>query len=851
MSSLSSRPRVLRRSTLAIALRAALYGAGAMLPLVASMAQAEQQQARHYDLPAAALEDSLNAFAQEAGITLSFDPALVHGKQALLLKGDFAVEDGLKTLLAGSGLLVQQGSNGNWVMYPGAEASGALDLGATVIEGQGMGQMTENSGSYTPTRVSAGSKTPTSLRQTPQTVSVITHQVIEDQKLVDLSDALKITPGITLRNTNERIFEYSSRGFVIENIQIDGAAPMALGTTAGSFYSAKEYNLAEFDHVEVLRGSSGLFGGTGDPGGIINLVRKRPLDTYQLKLEASAGSWDNYRTQVDVTGPLAFDGKLRGRLVTSYNDRQYFIDGRSSSLPSVYGILEADLFPDTRLTLGGRYDRISENGASAGLPRYTTGEDLKLSRSTNLTDSWAFQDGRSQELFFKVDHDFSDDWKVNLTYTQTQDGGLQKRAFSVGGVNPVTGAGPARFGSVARYRSDQQLWDVNLAGKFDLFGREQEFLFGADHQRITSQWRGTAQLAGAFAAIDVFDPRSTPWPEPPTTKDWIRDYSPNDQTQYGVYSTLRLHLTDPLHLIVGARAQRYKFNQEYRELDDGAWVAQSNIPVREPTKLVPYGGVVYDLSEAWSAFASYSEIYKPQQDKLMGPEPGTSVVEPMSGKTWETGIKGELWGGALNTSISLYYTKRENEAVEDANYPFNSVVFSGSCCYVGQGKVVSKGIDIEVSGEILPDWSVMAGYTYNNNRRRDNDSMFNSITPRHLFKLYSTYRLPGAFEDLKVGGGVTVQSATYVSGQVPVLDAQGNTVVVNDSAVTVPYEYRQPGYAVWNALAEYRLDDHWTLGYNLNNAFDKRYYSTVGSSAVGNWYGEPRNHMLTLRGTFW
>ncbi|WP_225422483.1 TonB-dependent siderophore receptor [Pseudomonas huaxiensis] len=850
MSSPSSHPHALRRSALAIALRGIL-GSAACLPVMAGMAFAEQTQTRHYDLPAGALEDSLNTIAQLAGITLPFDPALVQGKRAPALKGSFAIKDGLDALLAGSGLMVLVSPNGNWMMYPTGDQGGALEVGATVIEGQGMGQMTENSGSYTPTRISAGSKTPVSLRQTPQTVSVITQQVVEDQKLVDLTDALKITPGITVKNTNERIYEYTSRGFVIENIQIDGAAPMSLGTTAGSFYSSKEYNLAEFDHVEVLRGSSGLFGGTGDPGGIINLVRKRPLDTYQLKVEASAGSWDNYRTQLDVTGPLAFDGKLRGRLVTAYNDRQYFIDGRSSSLPSVYGILEADILPQTRLTVGGRYDRISQNGASAGLPRYSTGEDLKLSRSTNLTDSWAYQDGRSQELFAKIDHEFSDAWKVNLTYTRTQDAGLQKRAFNVGGLNPITGEGPTRFGSVARYRSDQQLLDLNLSGKFDMLGREQELLLGADYQRITSRWRGTSQLAGAFGAIDVFDPESTPWPNPPTDKHWIRDYSPNDQTQYGLYSTLRLHLADPLHLIVGARAHRYKFNQEYRELDGGSWVTQSNIPLREPTKVVPYGGVVYDLSDDWSAFASYSEIYKPQQDKLAGPPPGSSVVEAMTGKTYETGIKGELWGGAVNTSISLYYTQRENEALEDPSYPFEAALFSGSCCYLAQGKVVSKGVDLELSGEILPDWSVLAGYTYNHNQRRDDDSPFNSVTPKHLFKLFSTYRLPGVLDDLKVGGGVTLQSANYVSGRVPVLDGVGKPVVVNGEQVSVPYQYSQAGYAVWNALAEYRLDEHWTVAYNLNNAFDKRYYNTVGSSAVGNYYGEPRNHMLTLRGTFW
>lgn len=831
---------IIRQTALSLAIAASTLG-------VSAYAQTDSQQHASvlFDIAPGPLGQVLTRFAEQSGLRLIVASDVLADQQSPGLHGNYELDQGLAQLLDDKGL--QGRVSGDVILIEKVLVGGsALELGAITIQGQGMGQMTENSGSYTPSLVSAGSKTPTSLRQTSQSVSVITHQVIQDKAMVDLTDAMNTTPGITVQRSSDRLSQFYSRGFTVENIQIDGAAPMALRTTAGSFYSNKVYNLAEFDHVEVLRGASGLFGGTGDPGGIINLVRKRPLDTYQLKVEAAVGSWDNYRTQLDVTGPMAFDGKLRGRLVTSYNNRQHFMDERSTELPTVYGVLEADLTPNTTLTLGGRYERIHEDGSGVGLPRYNTGDDLKLSRHTNLSQSWSFQDGRSQEVFAKIDHEISEDWKINLSYTQTQDVGMKKGAFAVGAVNPVSGLGPMWLGSNSRYRSDQYLWDLNLSGKFNLLGREHEFLMGADHQKITSQWRGSSQLDGAFAPVNVFDLGSTPWPEPPILKDWISDYDPNKQTQYGLYSTLRLQLADPLHLIVGARVQRYKFDQVYSELNGttGAWDVASNVSVREPTKVVPYGGVVYDLNDEWSVYASYSEIFKPQQNMLQGPLPG-SPVETMTGKTYETGIKGELWGGVVNTSFALYYTKREHQAVEDPAYPLTSVLFGGNCCYLSQGEVVSKGVDVEISGEIFPDWSIIAGYTYNHNRDRNDDDVFNSITPKHLFKLWSTYRLPGAFSDLKVGGGVNLQSANYVSGTASVLDNAGNVIRSED------YNYRQSGYAVWNAMAEYRLDDHWVLAYNLNNVFDKKYYMTVGSSALGNWYGEPRNHMLTLRGTFW
>jgi outer-membrane receptor for ferric coprogen and ferric-rhodotorulic acid len=813
------------------------------------------QEARHtVNLPAQPLDQALNALARQTGTRILFATDIAAGLQGPAIKGEVSVDQALQQLLQGSSLNAEKTADGSFVVAEPFASNNALDLGTITIQGQGMGQMTEGSGSYTPSLVSAGSKTPTSLRQTPQTVSVITHQVIEDKQVRDLGEALQLTPGITVLPDGPRTDAFYSRGFLIENIQIDGAAPMALGTSSGSFYSNKNYNMAEFDHVEVLRGASGLFGGTGDPGGIINLVRKRPLDAYQLKFESSAGTWDNYYSQLDVTGPLAFDGALRGRLVTAYSKKQSFMDEVSGEEPTVYGVLEADITERTRLTVGGRYDHVNQNGGSSGLPRYSNGADLKLSRSTSLTQDWAVQRGRSEELFVKLDHEFSDDWKANVTYTRTQDAGIRKGAFTVGAVNPATGTGPIWLGSTTDYHSNQALLDVNLAGTFDWFGRQQELLLGADHQKITSRWRGAGQLAGAFGNANVFDPGSTPWAKPAWNTNWLEDYKPNAQEQYGMYSTLRLHLLDPLHVILGARAQRYKFEQVYREYNSAAGQWQLGSPpteLREPTKLVPYGGVVYDLNDQWSAYASYSEIFKPQQNKKQGPEPG-SPIEAMTGKTYETGIKGELFGGALNTSFGLYYTKRQNEAVEDPTYPPSSFLFASSCCYRAQGEVISKGIDIEVSGEVLPDWNVIAGYTYNFNRNRDDNATFSSITPKHLFKVWSTYRLPGELNALKLGGGVNIQSANYVSGSAGVIDGEGNPVLdASGSAVSIPFDYTQSGYAVWNAMAEYQLDENWSITYNLNNAFDKTYYAVVGSSALGNTYGEPRNHMLTLRGTFW
>lgn len=784
------------------------------------------------DLPSQPLATSLRQLGETAGLTIAVDDGNIAQRNAPAIKGNLEPLDALQRLLDGSGLTYQQ-QGSTLIISPRNDS--AIELGATSIQGQGMGEATENSGSYTTGLTSVGSKTPTSLRQTPQSISIVSQQLMADQQMADINDAMRATPGLSVQNDTYRTSYILSRGFKLENFQLDGAAPMAQGSSVGSFYSSNIYDLAEFDHIEVLRGSAALFGGTGDPGGIVNMVRKRPLDTFQLKLTASAGSWDNYRQELDVTGPIAFDGKLRGRMVVANTDRQYFIDNRSTEKPLVYGVMEADVTDDTMLTAGFRYNKSHENGTQTSVPRYLDGSDIGLSRSASLGTKWGYTDVTGREVFAKIDHKLSDDWKVNVSYTDLWDVGYFKTSTVLGvGVNPATGAGLSWNSSTSKQENQQRMWDANLAGKFELFGLEHHIVVGGDYQEINSRWLGATRVPGG--PLNPLDPNSTPFPEPADNTNYSRDYSPNDQTQYGLYGSLRLQLAEPLHLILGARVQRFKFDQLYQTRSGNTWTTQSDISMREPTKVTPYGGLVYDLNDEWSVYGSYSEIYKPQASLRDGEG---NALEAMQGKTYETGLKGELFGGSVNTNVALYYTTRENQGVRDPAYPQNDFDFAGSCCYVSNGKVVSKGIDMEVSGEVMPDWMLMAGYTFNMNRNKDADAPLSTMTPKHLFKMFSTYRLPGVFSDFKVGGGVNLQSSNYFTG------------TVTSNGATNAYDFSQSGYAVWNALAEYRVDEHWTVTYNANNIFDKNYYATVGSTSATNWYGEPRNHMLTLRGTFW
>lgn len=802
-----------------------------------------QAGTKELNIAAGSLASAITEFAAQTGTNITVEPALVKGQITQGLKGKYTVEQGLSALLSPVGLQATQRGAESYLIRAISQSKvevPAATLSEVTVKAQGMGESTENTGSYAAGLVSAGSKTPTSLRDTPQSVSVVTSQLIQDKRMTDLSEAMKITPGITVQNTNYRINSFYSRGFLLDNYQIDGASPMAMSTSAGSFYGLGTFDLVEFDHVEVLRGSSSLFGGAGNPGGIVNLVRKRPTRDTQFKVDASAGSWDNYRVQLDASGALTESGNLRGRLVAAHTDRQYFVDNRSTEKPIVYGILEFDLTPDTMLTVGGRYERLHENGTWSSVPRYSTGEDLKLKRSTGLTQSWAYYDATSKELFAKFDHVFKNQWNWNATYTGTHETVENLGAFALNGVNPVTLAGPIWTGSYSDSWTKQSLFDTNLSGSFNAFSREHEFVLGADWQTVTSQWRGGAYPANRGLPANVFDPSSTYWNPYPIASNLTVKYNPNTQVQYGIYARTALQVTDQAKLILGGRLARYKFEQTLNDSGD-----ISRIDMREPTKFVPYAALTYALDKQWSAYASYSEIFKPQQNLLQGPESSGKTVDAMTGKTYEIGLKGELFNGTVNTGAAIFYTKREDGAILDTRYPNNSVLFGGSCCYLNQGEVVSKGVELEASGEVLPGLMTMASYVYNYNRNLADNLPLSTITPKHMVKLWTVYELPGEYSKWRVGGGVNLQSTTYVSGSSSRFDGSGNVVEAN-----IPFKYTQSGYAVWDAMVEYQVDKSWSLNLNANNLFDKTYYQTVGSAGLGNYYGAPRNVMLTLRGIF-
>ncbi|MBV4543816.1 TonB-dependent siderophore receptor [Pseudomonas vlassakiae] len=686
------------------------------------------------------------------------------------------------------------------------DAPTTLELGATEISSDRLGSTTEGSGSYTTGSMSTATKLPLSMRETPQAVTVITRQRMDDQAMTSINDVVKATPGLFLDySSGPGRQTYTARGFDIDNLMYDGIPSGYTGYVVGA-----QPNLAMFDRVEVVRGATGLVTGAGNPSAAINLVRKRPLAEQKVTLTGAAGSWDDYRGEVDASSPLNDSGTLRGRVVASYRDANSYIDDVEEDHGLFYAVSEADLSDDTSLMLGFSHQTDKTNNFWGAMPTAVDGHHLGFSRSYNPGSDWENKDQQIDTVFAELRQRLANDWKlqVNANYAQQQ--------------GTFTGSYQSRWAGLqaplertvyqSRHQENQAGLDAFVSGPFDLLGRSHELVVGASKRIYDMDTRN-------------YSPYDMHWPLNGSKPNFVHTGNQREvTTQDGVYLTTRLNLADPLKLILGGRLDWYDYDNRD---GDGDYKVTRNV-----TK---YAGLIYDLDDHHSVYVSYSDIFTPQSSKDTSGTP----VKPIVGKNYEVGIKGEYFDGALNASIALFRIDQENRATQ---------VFVANCpqtsCYEASGEVRSQGIDMELQGALTENWQVGGGYTYARahtikdaaNPAKVNQR-FDTDTPEHMFKLNTVYHFQGPLEKLRVGGNIAWQSRIY-----------------NDFTVADGSEYRlvQGAYAITDLMAGYRVNQHLDLQLNANNVFDRKYYSAVASSVDygGDTWGAPRNLMITAKYRF-
>ncbi|QPG62252.1 TonB-dependent siderophore receptor [Pseudomonas sp. BIGb0427] len=678
--------------------------------------------------------------------------------------------------------------------------NGTLQLGNIEITGK------DSASSVTAPGVTTIGKMPLKLRETPQSVSVIDHERIEQQNLFSLDEVMQQATGVTVQPFQLLTTAYYVRGFKVNSFELDGV-PALLGDTASS-----PQDMAVYERVEILRGSNGLLHGSGNPAATVNLVRKRPQKEFAASTTLSGGSWDRYRGEVDVGGPLTESGNVRGRMVAAYEDRDYFYDIGKQDTQLLYGISEFDLSPDTLLTLGAQYQTIDSVTNMAGVPMAKDGSSLNLPRSTYLDVDWDRFKWTTRRVFGSLEQQLDYGWKAKVAAEYQDADSSLRYAGAYGAIDPVTGDGGRLMGAAYKFESTQKSVDASVNGPFSLFGRSHELLLGSNYSQGETEQRTADFTTPLNVPVNVYrwDPHSVP-------KPGIGAYtSPGSTTttSKGVYALTRFKLLDPLTLVVGARASWWDQDAPSDHFKPGR-------------EITPYGGLIWDFAQDWSWYASYAEVFQPQTGQTWSGD----LLKPVEGKTYETGVKGELLEGRLNVSLAAFRIDLENNPQVDPEHPGAGP----NTYYISGGKVRSQGFELESTGYITPDLSLFAGYTYTTTEylkdtRSNSGERYAEFTPRHMLRLWSQYELPWQERRWSVGAGVQAQSD---------FSAQSGAVSM-----------QQGGYALLNARVAYRIDEHWTASLNGNNLADRKYYQSLSNPNWNNRYGEPRSLNMTLRGTF-
>jgi outer membrane receptor for ferric coprogen and ferric-rhodotorulic acid len=654
-------------------------------------------------------------------------------------------------------------------------------------------------------------------RETPQSITAITEQQIEDQALSNVSDVLAFATGISAKAVDRGRNTLSARGFEITNFQIDGA-PFQTGNVGFD-----ETSTAIYERVEIVRGATGLLNGAGEPSASINLIRKH-ADSTELTgdLRVEAGTWNRFAGTGDVSFALNSAGTVRGRIVAEAYTQDAFIDLEESQGVVFYGVVDADLGQRTTLSLGASYQRDERSGVMWGqLPYwFSDGTRTDWARSKTTGTDWNQWDTEDQTAFLMLNHGFANGWSVRADVGYHRQVENSKLLWISGYPDPVTGLGMDAGGYWYDSRPEQWNAGVMAQGPFHLFGRDHQLVAGAMYNHLRGGWTNQDPTPGWGPAPNFLTWTGASYPEPAWGPRY--DMSGKGTTkQIAAYAAGRLNLTDSLKVILGGRISSYERDEEVAAYTPVAYT------ISHDSIFTPYAGVVYDLNRTISAYASYTSIFQPQTAR----DRNGDYLDPLEGDAYEAGLKGEFLGGRLLASAAVFRVEQNNFAVPDPGYFIPGTADPAS--RPAQG-TVSEGYEIEVSGQITHQWEVNLGWTDFDAEDADGVDVV-AHHPRRMLKLATVYDMRDVVPGLRVGGSMRWESRP------PQIAANPGTGV--DERVG------QPAYAIVGVMAEYQINEHVSAQINVNNLFDKTYFSNNAWFA-GYIYGEPRNARVTLEYKF-
>ena len=648
-------------------------------------------------------------------------------------------------------------------------------------------------------------------RETPQSISVVTRQRMEDFGLQSVEDIAGATTGLYLSKGSTERAGFASRGFSISNYALDGV-PLSLQTYTND--TIGQSTLAIYDRVELLRGASGLLTGTGNPSGVINLVRKRPTDQFRASVEASVGSWQSKRVELDAGGPVNAAGTFRVRTVAALEDSDTFVSNYENQRGLLYAIAEAEIARATKLSFGGYYNKEKNPGSSwYGLPYNVDGSPMDIPRSFTSSPDWDFWSKENLQAFAELEHRFEGGWKAKVTalHFNSKLDSLVHAYERIGTTENFSISLANKF----LYDHKHNGLDAIASGPFSLFGRTHELVLGAGWSHRTEDNDGYRSPYPLTYNPVTWDPSSAPYPSAPFSYYWGQA---NEIKRSNLFAATRLSVTGALTAIVGARLDWY----DYAAVNP---VNGARTGYKVDNEFTPYAGLVYDLDRRHSLYASVTSVFNPQSAL----DRNGQLLDPVTGTNLEAGIKGEYLGGTLNASAAVFQIRQKNLARSLDPSECNGQ----PSCSEAAGEVKSQGFELEATGAVTPAWNVQAGLSYakaeyskSTNANTPVGTPFGTTLPQKMLRLSTTYRLSGPLQGWRVGASLQSQSE------------------ISSTNTTTRVTRRHGGVTTVGLMAGWAVNKNLDLRLNISNLFDKYYYQSVGG------FGEPRKVKLTAKYSF-
>jgi iron complex outermembrane receptor protein len=761
----------------------------AMLTVWSACVQAAEP-AYDFSIPARPLPQALSDFSRVTGQSVVYTLDTPYNIDAPAVSGSMTAEQALKRLLATSGLNYRRASENTFTLEL-APHEGAITLGLTQIDSQRSALE-----SYQPPASTSVMRSATPQLENPQAVSVVPAQVLRDQAPRNLDDALSnvsgVTQGNTLGSTQDTLMK---RGFGDNrdgSIMRDGM-PVVQGRSLN----------ATAERVEVLKGPASLLYGIQDPGGVINVVSKRPELPSYTAVTARGSSFGSGKNgsggTLDSTG--AFGGsKLAYRLVLDHEDedywRSYGVHRETLVAPSLawYG-------DDTQLLAAYEHREFLSpfDRGTAIDPR--TNHPLNIPATRRLDEPFNSMEGRSDLYRFEADHQFDDDWKGHLGYSYNRET-YDASQVRVTAVNPATGTLTRSMDGTGNSLSTDRFTTLTLNGSIDVAEMQHDVLFGFDDE-YRKIYRGELIRQKSLTTFSYVDPVYGQEAEG-------TQVSAPDSNQQDILRTDSLFFQDSIHLteqwifVAGARYQL--FDQQ----------AGKGIPFTRNTDLngqkwIPRAGLVYRYTDELSFYGSYTEAFKPNSSiaALAGGTVLDSATLPEESKAWELGAKWNV-DKRISGTLALFDIKKRNVLVAN----FDSL--TANTVYTTAGEVRSRGVELDLSGQLNERWSLIGGYAFTDAWVVEDPALKGNRlqnVPQHSGSLSAVYDFGAVLgaDRLRAGAG-----AHYVG------ERAGNPE--ND--------FDLPGYTVADAFATYetKLDGQKVkLQLNVKNLLDRTYYSSAVS----------------------